>query len=310
MVKNLVSVIIPTFGGAEYLDRAVESVLCQTYPFIEIVVVDDNGLGTVNQKKTAEVMEKYKNNSAVKYVCHEVNKNGSAARNTGVKISQGEYIALLDDDDAFNPEKIEKQVEVLRSLGLEYALTYCSIEVYKNNTKEYEGHVYMDGDLLKELLLSKVEISTPTLVIRRSAYEEIGGFDESFRRHQDWEFLVRMADKYKFKSVDYVGFRRFYTYRNSPKNAETAKQYCEHYLQKMMPYIEKMDKKTQKDILIYKRLNAVFEFLKYKQIGNFLREYYLIKPGYRGIVFICKKVIRSVKQIINGEKLQLERKDS
>ena len=94
MIKNLVSVIIPTYGGAEYLSRCVDSVLAQTYANIEIIVVDDNGLNTPKQKETASVMSKYSSLKNVKYVCHEVNINGSAARNTGVKNSDGEYIAF------------------------------------------------------------------------------------------------------------------------------------------------------------------------------------------------------------------------
>ena len=98
MDKPLVSVVIPTYGGAEFLKRCVDSVLSQTYPNIEIIVVDDNGLDTPNQLLTAKVMAEYNNNASVKYVCHKVNINGSAARNTGFKNSKGEYIALLDDN--------------------------------------------------------------------------------------------------------------------------------------------------------------------------------------------------------------------
>lgn len=108
MIEDLVSVIIPTYGGAEFLSRCVDSVLSQTYKNIEIIVVDDNGLDTPKQKETAIAMKKYSSLSNVKYVCHEVNKNGSAARNTGVKNSNGEYIALLDDDDVFLPENNAK----------------------------------------------------------------------------------------------------------------------------------------------------------------------------------------------------------
>ena len=102
-MNKLVSVIIPTYGGGEYLKRCIESVLAQTYPNIEVVVVDDNGLGTPNQLLTQKVMQEFKDDTRVKYVCHEINKNGSAARNTGFRNSKGEYICLLDDDDEWLP---------------------------------------------------------------------------------------------------------------------------------------------------------------------------------------------------------------
>ena len=79
---DLISIIIPTYGGGEFLERAIESALAQTYDNIEVIVVDDNGIDTENQLKTATIMKKYEFNPKVFYICHEVNKNGSAARNT------------------------------------------------------------------------------------------------------------------------------------------------------------------------------------------------------------------------------------
>ncbi len=304
MKRDLVSVVIPTYGGSEYLKRAVDSVLSQTYKSIEVIVVDDNGLETENQRLTRSVMAEYAEDTRVKYVCHEVNINGSAARNTGVRAAEGEYIGLLDDDDAYNPEKIEKQLEVLKGLGEEYALTYCSTEKIVNGKPEVIYHVWEDGELLERILRAKVTINTPSLLIRRTAYEHIGGFDESFRRHQDWEFLARMASEFKFKSVDYVGFRRYLTQRNSARDAETAKKYREHYLEKMMPYIKKLDKKTQKDIIIRNRLIIAFEFYKYKGFKAFWKEYCAAKPGFRGIRFMFRKFFVSTKRMAKGEKLR------
>ncbi len=304
MEKDLVSVIIPTYGGSELLKRAVDSALSQTYKSIEVIVVDDNGLGTENQMLTEKVMKEYSTDERVTYLCHEVNKNGSAARNTGVRASKGEYIAFLDDDDEFNPEKLEKQIRVLKGLGDDYALTYCSIEIFKDDKKIAENHVFEDGDLFEKLLYSRIEISTPTLVVRRTAYDAIGGFDESFKRHQDWEFLVRLADRFKFKSVDYVGFKRYYTFRNNAKNPKTAKKNMEHYLTKMEPYIKKLSKKAQKDVVIYKRLNVAFEFFKAYGMMSFFREYCAIKPGVRGVKFVWRKFFVSILRMAKGEKLR------
>ena len=92
--QGLVSVIIPTHKGSENICRAVDSVLSQTYGSIEVIVVDDNGLGSEEQRKTEEAMGKYSGDSRVTYLTHKVNKNGSAARNTGLRASKGEYIAF------------------------------------------------------------------------------------------------------------------------------------------------------------------------------------------------------------------------
>ena len=112
-MNPLVSVIIPTHGDGHTLQRAVESVLKQTYNNIEIVVVDDNGIDSENHLLTESIMHKYKDNSKIKYVVHQKNLNGAVARNTGEKNSKGLYIALLDDDDVFFEKKIEVQLKEL-----------------------------------------------------------------------------------------------------------------------------------------------------------------------------------------------------
>ena len=99
----LVSVIITTCNGDYKLVRAVDSVLMQTYNNIEIIVVDDNGNGTASRIETEKMMEKFSNTERVIYLKHEQNKNGSAARNTGIRTAKGKYVAFLDDDDVFNP---------------------------------------------------------------------------------------------------------------------------------------------------------------------------------------------------------------
>ena len=95
----MVSIVIPTYGGSDCVKRAVDSCLSQSYSYLEIIVVDDNGEGTESQVKTYNSLSSLIESNKIRYICHEVNKNGSAARNTGVKASTGEYIALLDDDD-------------------------------------------------------------------------------------------------------------------------------------------------------------------------------------------------------------------
>ena len=108
--SSLVSIVIPTFARPDNLVRAIESVLNQTYKPIEIIVVDDNGRGTLYQVETENVLKPYIYKNQIKYLTHEINKNGSAARNTGFRVSKGDYVCYLDDDDVFAPTKIEKQV--------------------------------------------------------------------------------------------------------------------------------------------------------------------------------------------------------
>lgn len=186
MNNALISVIIPTFKGSSVIGRAINSVLSQTYPFIEIIVVDDNSPDSAERKETEAVMSSYDYNTTIVYLRHSKNKNGAAARNTGIKHSHGSFIAFLDDDDWFLPNKIERQLDYLTSHS-EFAACYC---LAQREGKPIKTIPYQ-GDLTKELLLMESKMFTPSLFFRRNALVDINGFDESFRRHQDYEMLLR-----------------------------------------------------------------------------------------------------------------------
>ncbi|GAH83893.1 unnamed protein product, partial [marine sediment metagenome] len=116
-----VSVIIPTYNRADMVGRAIQSVINQTYQDFEIIIIDD--ASTDNTREVArEFQEREKR---IKYFKHEINKGGGAARNTGIKNSKGEYIAFLDSDDEWYPEKLEKQIEIFNkndeNLGVVYS---------------------------------------------------------------------------------------------------------------------------------------------------------------------------------------------
>jgi len=200
MTEELVSVVVPTYKGSDVITRAVNSVLEQTYPHIEIIVVDDNAPESPERKATEVVMQQYDGNESIVYLKHEVNKNGAAARNTGIKYSHGEYIAFLDDDDWFLPEKTEQQVDYLQHHP-EYAACYC---LAQRDGKPIETTPYT-GDVSKELLMLKSHMFTPSLCFRKEALLSINGFDESFRRHQDYELLLRFFQAgYKMGCVEKV----------------------------------------------------------------------------------------------------------
>ena len=205
MIK-LVSVVIPTYKRSEFLLRTIESVLNQTYKNIEILVVDDNGLGTEFQKETQEKLQSLIDSGSITYIPHEINKNGSAARNTGFKASKGEFINFLDDDDELMPDKIEKQVETLELCGLEYGATYCNSTVKRiqNISRKLivkSSHYIQEGDVLEVYLLDCCCFGTSSLLFRREIVETLNGFDESYIRHQDVELLTRFFTISKIKAT-------------------------------------------------------------------------------------------------------------
>lgn len=270
MQKGLISVIIPSYGGGQYLKRAVDSVIAQTYDNIEIIVVDDNGLNTPNQLSTAKVMEQYVENSKVKYICHKVNINGSAARNTGVRNSDGEFIALLDDDDEYLDEKISRQINDIHQLDESYALVFCDMAQYRDGNKVRETHRKFDGYGFYELMTHSIVIGSSSLLIKRSVWEELNGFDETFKRHQDFEFTARVAFKYKVKSEEFVGLKYHMEFRNSPKNADIAYQYRKHYLDKMKPYYITLSKEQQRQIEMSNLMDIVIQYMKEMDLGKVL----------------------------------------
>ena len=186
MIDELVSVIIPTYKGSDVIKRAIESVLNQSYPLLEIIVVDDNNPDSEDRKETERIMLHYAENPRVKYLKHEKNKNGAAARNTGIVSSHGEYIAFLDADDWFLPLKIERQLVFLYN-HQEYDACYCLAR--KKGTPIQT--IPYEGSLKKELLMMQTNMFTPSLLFRSNVLKKFNGFDESFRRHQDYERLLR-----------------------------------------------------------------------------------------------------------------------
>jgi len=107
----MVSVIIPTYNNRGGLREAVISALKQDYDNIEVIVVDDNAPESEGRQRTEMAMEKFRDNLKVVYLQHSENRNGAAARNTGIKAARGEYIAMLDDDDRFLPTKWRRDIK-------------------------------------------------------------------------------------------------------------------------------------------------------------------------------------------------------
>jgi glycosyltransferase involved in cell wall biosynthesis len=300
-MNELVSVIIPTYGGGEKLASSVLSVLDQSYKSIEIIIVDDNGVGTENQILTKKRLEEFLSDPRIIYICHEKNKNGSAARNTGFANSKGEYIALLDDDDIFDKDKLLVQVKSL-SENLEYGMSYCSYEKYNSNGKLIETvEAKKSGDLLYPILSHEVSLTSGSLLIRRSVWESVNGFDESFGRHQDWEFVARVASKYKIISVPNVGLRKYMVFRNSARSADQAKAYRNHYLEKMQPYIQQLSRREQKTVMLQNKLDIALMYFKDGRYFAFFKEFVKMKPGIKGIKLLIERfLIKRKKQTVKS----------
>lgn len=235
MTQNspLVSVVIPTYNRPVYLKRCIESVLSQTYKDLEIFVVDDNDPQTEARKETEKVMFEYAGVDNICYLCHEQNKNGSAARNTGWKHSKGKYITFLDDDDVIEPTKIEKQVVCLENLDESWGACYTGYRIFKEHGDSQISSENRCGDCYIDALMRTMFMgSGSNLFLRKSVVDEVEGYDESFKRNQDIEFLVRVLEKHKLAYVDEVLLT---IYQEGPRATRTFEQidgYSKHYLEK------------------------------------------------------------------------------
>ena len=195
-MKDLVSVIIPTYKRSETLCSSIESVLNQDYKHIEIIVVDDNGRGTHFQVETESKLRQYIDNGNIKYIVHDVNKNGSAARNTGFHASSGVFINFLDDDDKLLPSKISSQVNSLTNTESKVGASYCNSRIiHRQNITHrllvHDSQCQDEGNLCKKYIMGQVEFNTSMILFKREAIEKLNGFNESYYRHQDYELMVR-----------------------------------------------------------------------------------------------------------------------
>lgn len=265
--NKLVSVIIPTYKRSDTLKRAVNSVLNQTYKNIEIIVVDDNNPETAERERTRFVMTQYENIDTVKYIEHPYNKNGSAARNTGFRAAKGDYIAFLDDDDEFLPEKVEKQVQCLEYRGEIWGACYTNY-IRKDGNKIYSRSAEnREGFLLKEELMRNLWVAAGSnLMIRHSVVEHVGGFDESFRRNQDVEFLIKILKHYKLAHVPIEGLVVYM--HDEHKNKIDFYSLTKQFIETFKSDIDSLSKNDQFDV--YQMLNLqVYRYYltsrKYKQ---------------------------------------------
>lgn len=248
-MNELVSVIIPTYKRADTLTRSIDSVLNQSYQNIEIIVVDDNNPNSKERLETENAMNTYSYNKAVKYIKHEFNKNGAAARNTGFKKSNGKYIMFLDDDDEFLPDKVKFQVECLQEKDESWGACYTRYirmrngKVFLRSTEKREGNL-----LVEELKRNLFVAAGSNLMIRRSVVEELNGFNESFKRNQDQEFLSRLLLKYKLAYANIEG-AIIHLHDNMNANSVDFDELTKQYLETFSDIISKLEKKDQMEII-------------------------------------------------------------
>ncbi len=190
----LVSVIIPTYNRCACVGRAIESVLSQTYTQWEIIVVDDG-----STDGTMRLLETYADRIRV---IHQNNRGVSAARNAGIRGARGVYIALLDSDDCWLPQKLQIQTDLFRNCPR--ALICQTEEIWIRNGKRVnpkKRHQKFSG-MIFEKTLPLCLVSPSAVMIRKSLFDEVGYFDEALPACEDYDLWLRITWKYPVHLID------------------------------------------------------------------------------------------------------------
>lgn len=184
----LVSCVIPTYKRSDTLKRAITSVLNQTYKPIEVLVVDDNERGSNESNNVAAIIQEI-NDNRVHLVLQEKHINGAEARNAGIRAASGDYIAFLDDDDEWAPNKIEKQMYILLNNSAIDGIS-CLYNELKNGVIFHSCPPYCGENLHLKIFQRQVAVFTSTILLRKKALLESGLFDVTLKRHQDLQLLL------------------------------------------------------------------------------------------------------------------------
>jgi glycosyltransferase involved in cell wall biosynthesis len=199
---GIVSVIIPTYNRADCITRAIDSVLAQKYKNYEIIVVDDG-----STDDTRRVLEPYMNR--IRYIYQE-NAGCAAARNTGIRASCGEWIAFLDSDDRWLPEKLEYQMAYLKETGAEVCYTNSYFD-FGDETENANKNVKAPSEKTSWLVAEPLDMVTthnafhntlPSMVINKSLLDRIGYFDEWVRWGSDTRFILKVGAESAFAYIN------------------------------------------------------------------------------------------------------------
>jgi glycosyltransferase involved in cell wall biosynthesis len=185
-----VSVIIPTYNRAATILRAVRSVQAQTYQDYELVIVDDGSLDD-----TAEILASL-NEPRLRLIRHTTNSGSARARNTGVSEARGDFIAFLDSDDEWLPEKLAHQMEVVHKQPGGITANVSGFYLYDDANIRRTQVPGQPGSWHRHLLMGCGLGEGTTLLVARQAFDQVGDFDTCLRRYADWDWLLRYTRLY------------------------------------------------------------------------------------------------------------------
>ena len=185
--KPSISAVIPAYNRAHCIGRAIASILTQTRPVSEIVIVDD---GSTDDLESA--LKPF--SGSIRVTRHQTNqRTAAAARNTGLQEASGDYIAFLDSDDVWRPEKIARQMAFMGNQGLEISCTTFATISAGAETGQIAERPYGEILALSQIVWGCYTCPGTTLIGHRQLLLDLGGFDVNLPRYEDWDLLLRIA---------------------------------------------------------------------------------------------------------------------
>lgn len=290
----MISVVIPCYNAEDDVGSALESVLRQTRDeyIHEIIVVDD---GSTDGSEEV-IRELARQDERIQYLYQE-NAGPSVARNTGVEASSQEYIAFLDADDCWLKRKIEFQSEFLSNhpgVGLLYSDAYTK-PVDGERRRVWATHLdYQDDRNLERLFAGAGPLLTPTVVMRRQCFEQVGGFDSSLPVGQDEDLWLRIAGEYPIHHLSeplvLVRKRKGSVASNAEKKARYRRKITKKIIN-MYPKLESIKNRRYSHIEYFRAVNMLSNGEKSKSISSLVESIRLNPVQWKGYIYIAISVL-------------------
>jgi len=282
-MNKTVSVIITTYNDADYLKRSIRSVIEQTAPPLELLIIDDGS----EDDKAELITNDLKTGTSIQVnYFKKLNGGPSSARNYGIKKAKGDFIIFLDSDDELVTESIEWRIKEFSKLDNNYGLIYgTELRIYENKNDEIENINIYNGLLLHNTRLigriNGIPGQVSNYIFHKYILKAVKGFNEELKFNEDFEILLKIAKKWKFYGVNKIGFKRYirndsWSKKNPYKSYEGVEEFLSHA--KINDLLDKDEIQQRKK---ENRLSLVKVLIKqrkpWKEISPFIDEAFLIK---------------------------------
>ena len=278
---SIVTIGVASYNNSRYIIETLDSIKRQTYPFIELIIVDDCS----NDNSVSIIQQWINENKSVnaRLLLHTANKGVCAACNTILNAAKGQYISIVGSDDIYMPNKVENQVTLFSELPLDYAIVHSDIYVIDsegnmaNGTQMSSlepGFIAAEGDVFNKLL-EQNQISAPSVMLRTATVREVGGYDESLS-FEDWDMWLRLSRKYKVKFSEYISVK----YRVLATSAWNTRGQ-EFYITSIKILLKQLGVSKQSDAIIATQVAAYAQMLYsrgYKDVAKWFQVSFVKAP--------------------------------